>query len=490
MGRHVLPGPLTVDSGVESSFQVTTPLMPHQSAAVEKMLPTRIGALFMEMGTGKSRTAIEIIHRRLPRIKNVLWFCPVSLKQTVRHEILKHTDCTDADIHVFGDKTNERTAPGCLWHIIGIESMSASARVVVTVNKLITEDSLVIVDESSYIKGHNATRTQRLTKLSERARYRLILTGTPISQGVVDLYAQMRFLSPKILGYRSFYSFAANHLEYSDKFPGMIVESHNLEFIAAKIKPYVYQVTKDECLDLPEKLYETRYFSMTGEQRYAYEEAKEEIMQDIENDTFDSVTIFRLFTALQQIVCGFWNQHRQGQPVEHHEFSHRRIDVLMDTVLSVPQTEKIIIWTKYQHDIEELGAALREKFGEDCTAPFHGALSEKKRAEQVERFRNGSRFFLATQSCGGHGLTLNEAHHVIYYNNAFKYSERQQSEDRCHRIGQEQKVVYIDIQCSDSIDDRIANALASKGSVVEQFKAEVDKVRSQKTKLKDMVKAL
>jgi SNF2 family DNA or RNA helicase len=464
--------------------------MVHQSEAVEKMLPTRIGALFMEMGTGKSRTAIEIIHRRLSRIKKVFWFCPVSLKQTIRHEILKHTDCTDADVHVFGDKTNERTAPVCLWYVVGIESMSASARVVVTVNKLITEDSLVIVDESSYIKGHNATRTQRITKLSERARYRLILTGTPISQGVVDLYAQMRFLSPKILGYRSFYSFAANHLEYSEKFPGMIVRSHNLEFIAAKIKPYVYQVTKDECLDLPDKLYETRYFSMTGDQRQAYEQAKEEIIPEIENDTFDSVTIFRLFIALQQIVCGFWNQHRKGRPVDRHEFDHRRTDVLMDTVTSIPENEQIIIWTKYKHDIEEISAALQEKFGGDCVAPFHGALNEKRRSAQVERFRDGSRFFLATQSCGGHGLTLNESHYVIYYNNAFKYSERQQSEDRCHRIGQEHKVVYIDIQCSDSIDDRIAKALASKGSVVEQFKAEVDKVKCQKGKLKDMVKAL
>lgn len=471
-------------------MNLRTDLMSHQSAAVEKMLPTRIGALFMEMGTGKSRTAIEIIHRRYARINNILWFCPVSLKQTIRYEILKHTDSKDEDIHVFGDKTNERTAQKHLWYIIGIESMSASARVVVTVNKLITENSMVIVDESSYIKGHNATRTQRLTKLSERARYRLILTGTPISQGVVDLFAQMRFLSPKILGYRSFYSFAANHLEYSDKFPGMIVRSHNMEYIAAKIKPYVYQVTKDECLDLPDKLYETRYFSMTGAQQYAYEQAKEEILLEIEEDDFDSVTIFRLFTALQQIVCGFWNRHRKGKPVEHLEFNHRRLDVLMDTITSIPQDEKVIIWTKYQHDIMEISAALRGKFGEDSIASFHGALNEKKRTAQVERFRNGARFFLATQSCGGHGLTLNESHYVIYYNNAFKYSERLQSEDRCHRIGQEHKVVYIDIQCSGTIDDRIANALAAKGSVVEEFKREVDKVKDKKDRLKNLVRAL
>jgi len=179
---------------------IRTELMPHQATAVVKVLHSRIGALFMEMGTGKSRTAIELVARRLPRIDRVIWFCPVSLKETVRQEILKHTDCAPADIHVFSDRTNERNVPPALWHIVGIESMSLSDRVTLAVNKLITSRTFVILDESSYIKGHRAKRTMRITELSKRARYRLILTGTPLSQGVVDLFAQMRFLSPKILG--------------------------------------------------------------------------------------------------------------------------------------------------------------------------------------------------------------------------------------------------------------------------------------------------
>lgn len=291
---------------------VRTPLLNHQVDAVTKMLPTRAGALFMEMGTGKTRTAIELVRLRQEKIVNVFWFCPVALKETIRFEILKHTHCTGNDIHVFSDKTNIRTVPEVFWYIIGIESMPSSNRVALTVNNLITESSFVIVDESSYIKGHDSMRTQRITRFSERARYRLILTGTPISQGIVDLYAQMRFLSPKILGYQSFYSFARNHLEYSKKYPGLIVRSHNTEWIAAKIKPYVYQVTKDECLNLPDKLYESRFCSLTREQTEAYEQAKDEILQDIDNDEFQSYTIFRLFTALQQISCGFWNRNWKG----------------------------------------------------------------------------------------------------------------------------------------------------------------------------------
>ena len=241
-------------------MNLKTDLMPHQIPAVEKLLPTRVGALFMEMGTGKTRTAIEIIHRRQARVSKIVWFCPVSLKQTIRHELKKHTDSSDLDIHCFDQKTNQENIPAVFWYIVGIESMSLSARVILTINDLVDINTFVIVDESSYIKGHRSARANWITDLSQKAKYRMILTGTPISQGVVDLFSQFRFLSPKILGYQSFYSFSANHLEYSERFPGMIVQAHNTEWIAAKIKPYVYQITKEECLDLPKKLYETRYF--------------------------------------------------------------------------------------------------------------------------------------------------------------------------------------------------------------------------------------
>lgn len=467
-----------------------TQLFKHQQTAVEKLLPIRVGALFMEMGTGKSRTAIEIVSRRTGKIKNVIWFCPVSLKQTIRNEIAIHTDCADSDIYVFDDKTDEHLVPEAFWYIVGIESMSSSPRVIFTVNELVKTNSMVIVDESSYIKGHKADRTQRITHICERASYRLILTGTPISQGVVDLYAQMRFLSPDILGYKSFYSFARNHLEYSDRYPGMIVRSHNIGYIAAKIKPYVYQVTKKECITLPDKLYDSRYLYMTYEQEDAYAQAKEELLYSVLEEEFNSITIFRLFTALQQIVCGFWNHKRKDKTVEHLEFKHNRINILLDTVRSIPDGEKIIIWSKFHHDITQISKALIDEFGSGSVSFFHGKLNETERGKELDKFRKNARFFLSTYSCGGHGLTLNESHYVIFYNNVFKYSDRLQAEDRCHRIGQDKKVTYIDIRCSNSIDSRIANALDRKENIVESFKKQIEKVKNDRTKIKDIVKSL
>lgn len=467
-------------------FATTTELMAHQREAVKKLLPSRVGGLFMDMGTGKTRTAIELAKCRAHKIDKVVWFAPVSLKLTVAQEIRKHTNCTD--IYVFDDKTSQRNLPEARWYVVGIESMSSSNRVVAAVNNLITENTMVVLDESSYIKGHRAKRTERLTFICSRARYRLILTGTPLSQGVVDLYAQMRFLSPKILGYDSFYSFAANHLEYSDRFPGLIVAAHNTEWLAAKINPYVYQVRKQDCVDLPPKFYSRRWFWMTPEQQEWYEYLKNKFLMDLDPDDWDSYKLFQLFSALQQVVCGFYREHSwQGGIL--HEFEHDRLEVLQETVSEVAADEQAIIWAKYIYDVEKIAETLQKL--EKTYVVYTGEQSEKERDQAVVRFQAGdAQFFVATPSSGGHGLTLNEASTVIFYNNSFKYSERIQAEDRCHRIGQDKKVHYIDIVCADTIDERIMSAINSKEDTLHSFQREIDAIQGDKEKIKEFIRRL
>lgn len=457
------------------SFATTTDLMPHQVDAVNKVLPSRIGGLFMDKGTGKSRTAIELVKIRAKKIDQAIWFCPVSLKLTVYGEILKHTTCTREDVHVFDDKTSAERMPDVPWYVVGIESMSSSARVVLAVQKLIDDRTMVILDESTYIKGYHSIRTQRITLFAQNARYRLAMTGTPLTQGVVDLFAQMRFLSPKILGYSSFYSFAANHLEYSEKFPGMIVRAHNTEYLAAKVKPYVYQVTKEDSLKLPQKRYDTEYFYLTDEQRYDYEWLKDQLLMEIDWENFKSYTIFRLFSYLQQIASGFCNYFDRPRFYKHH-----RINTLMESVERVSASEKIIIWAKYRNDIDAISTALKEAYGDTTVSLYYGDLTEKQRNAELEKYRSSARFFVATQSTGGHGLTLNEGNTVYFYNNSFKFSERDQAEDRCHRIGQERSPIYTDIHCSSTIDDRIWRSITSKESVVTSFRREIEKVKDDR----------
>lgn len=443
------------------SLTTKTTLLPHQAPAVEKALPLRVGALFMDMGTGKTRCAIELVARRQQRISKVIWFCPVSLKSTIAAEIAKHTD--GETIYVFDDVTSEGNVPPAYWYIVGIESISSSDRIVMAANSLIDADSFVIVDESSYIKGASSVRTMRITELSRRARYRLLLTGTPLSQGIEDLYAQMRFLDPAILGYGSFYSFARAHLEYSDKYPGMIVRATGMDSIAQKVAPYVYQVTKEECLSLPEKLYDRVYFDMTQGQAEAYQRAKDEILPSDPLEDLDSYTIFQLFTALQQVASGFRNVDGNLETYEH-----KRLALLMSLIGGIPESEKVIIWCKFLYSLRQIADALP-----GC-AQYCGDLSEQKRQAEIERFRgDGCRFLVATQATGGHGLTLNEATHHVFYENEFKYSHRIQAEDRSHRIGQTRPVTYIDLVSNTGIDRRIQAALEKKQNVVRAFRQDV-----------------
>jgi len=484
------------------SFATRTELLAHQGEAVEKLLPSRVGGLLMDMGTGKSRTLLQLAAIRQEKFDRLFWFAPVSLKETVRAEILKHTTLEYGDICVFGQRTSERRAPvDCRVYVIGIETMSASDRVVLAYNALCTERSFVAVDESSYIKGHRSRRSLRLIHMSARSRYRAILNGTPFTQGAVDLYAQMAFLSPKILGYRSFWSFAANHLEYEERKDeygrkrrtGRIVRSHNTDYLAARIAPYTYQVRKDECLTLPEKLHETRYCSMTSEQRRLYDQAKDELLHDREYDDWSPIAIFHLFTVLQTIVCGFWNRKdiATGE-VETIDIDHHRLHLLLDTVAEIPAGEPVVIWAKYRHAVRSICNELSGIYGAEAVAPFYGDDNERERNAQLLRWRAGARFLVATQSTGSHGLTLNEAAYAIFYADGFKYSERIQAEDRNHRIGQQRRPVYITLRCLKSIDERIASALEAKDNALSEFQARVDEYKrlGLRQSVADLVKSL
>lgn len=461
-------------------WRCTSELLPYQQEAVAKLLPSKVGALFMDMGTGKTRTAIEFVRLRQHKIDKVVWWCPVSLKETIRAQILEHTTCPPESVYVFDDKTNERTVPrDAFWYIVGIESMSDSARVILTVNQLVTERTFCIVDESTYIKGHRAWRTQRITVIGQRSRYRMILTGTPMTQGVQDLYAQMRFLSPKILGYNSFYSFARNHLEYSDKYPGLIVRAHNTGYLAAKIRPYVYQITKDEAnLSLPDKLFERYTTYTTAEQDEAYQAAKRELLEDVSIDEWDSIYIFRLFTTLQGIVAGFWRR-TDGSVVE---LPHNRINLLMSVVEQIPPGEKVVIWSGYHFALRQIVEALGREYGEDAVVPYHGDIPPGERERNLQRWRREARFLVATQGVGGHGLDMTAASYMVFYTNGFKYSERLQAEDRIHRIGQTRRCVYIDLDSGTGIEERIFEALRRKGNALATFRDEVEKVKRSGTR--------
>jgi SNF2 family DNA or RNA helicase len=472
------------------AWTTRTDLLPHQTDGVEKLSRSRVFALFMEMGTGKSRTIIELAHRKQAKISRIIWFCPVNIKPTIRHEILKHTHCTEADLYIASDKTRETKLPlDRIWYVFGIESMSSSARIIHAVARLIDENTMVIVDESTLIKGHEALRTMRITKLSERCRYRAILSGTPITQGYVDLFSQMRFLSPQILGYKSFAAFASEHIIYDKTFPDRITGYQDGKWISETVAPYVYQVTKADCLNLPDKLYDNYYFDLTDQQRGAYNAAKEDFLTAASRDDVWQLRreIYRLFTRLQTICCGY---DGINNPVS---LGRNRLNLCQSILEELTDTH-VVVFARYHRNLDEIAADLAAA-GRSCS-PYDGRVTEIQRERNLDTWRRNGGYLLATPSTAGMGIDMTVASTMLFFANSFKFSERIQAEDRIHRIGQTKPVTYLSIYANAPVEERIANAIAAKRNALSMLRQEIRTLQAsgeQKdfhSKLRDFVSAL
>lgn len=436
-------------------MKLTTDLFPWQRAGVDKLIGIRVGALYMEMGTGKTRTALEMIWRRLAagRLDHVLWLCPCSVRENLREDIRKHSEGAFAKIAIYG-----------------IESLSSSISLYDKLLKYVSAGTtMLIVDESNLIKNPKAIRTRRITKLAQACRYRLILNGTPISRNEADLFAQWYLLDWRILGYRSFWSFAANHLEYDPEIPGKIRRTLNTDYLIEKIAPYSYQVKRDECFDLPDKLYTQVDTCMTAEQEEHYDEITDIMIMQLDERIPE--TIYRMFAAAQAIISGLWVEDRNGhfvtRPMFDDPMDNPRIRDLLDYIETLGN-EQAIIFCKYTHEIEAILSVLPD------AVPFYGKLNQKQRQKNLDAFRNGARFLIANKTCAGYGLNLQFCHHVIYFSNDWDWATRAQSEDRVYRLGQESKVTVCDICAAHSLDAKIMRCLTRKENLSDAIKRELD----------------
>jgi SNF2 family DNA or RNA helicase len=442
-----------------------TSLMPYQTAAVEKLIGIRVGALYMEMGTGKTRTALEMIARRLAagKIDRVLWLCPCSIRRNIAVDIAKHADGINID----------------RFQIYGIESLSGSARLYAQLLAYVQAGAcMLVVDESNLVKNSSAIRSQRVTAIAQKCPYRIILNGTPISKNEADLYGQWYLLDWRILGYQSFWSFAANHLEYDEKYKGRVRRVLHVDYLTDKIAPYSYMVKKSDCLTLPEKNYRRAYFELTRKQEEEYERVKEMFLISLLSDEerIGSAAIYRTFTALQEVTSGRRILTPPDASIKHEPFfrnprNNPRIDALLGVIFRM--SGQIVIWCKFAHEISDVAAVLTEDYGADNVTEFHGALSQSVRNANLEKFQAGARFFVANKACAGYGLNLQFCSQAIYYNNDWDWATRAQSEDRLHRIGQEADVDILDICADSKIDERILACLNRKESLADWFRREL-----------------
>lgn len=391
--------------------------MNNQEKAFEKLSKLKVGAIFSETGTGKTKVALDLMASKAHKVDYLLWICPFSIK----HEI---------------ESEKEKWHPEIVFDVVGVESLGQSDRIYLqTMKKMENKKCFIVVDESLKIKNIKAKRTRRVLKLGQMAEYRLILNGTPLSRNVLDLYTQMNFLSPKILD-MSYLEYKNNYCEYyvRGRLKGLVKAQYNIEHLVSKIEPYIV----DSDLDIePKKEYHDYHYFL--ENHEAYEKTKEKYL-DLYDEMMD-FDFYAMITELQKIYC--------RDKKEDLEWLIEKIK------------EPVIVFVRFLESIPD--GALR----------IDGSVKDRKGV--IEQFREHGGVLYITYGCGSYGLNLQFCHNIIFAEHCFDYAQRIQAEARIYRMGQTEDVHYYNLWCDTGLEQMIQASLDKKEGLLGEVKAEISR---------------
>lgn len=496
-------------------------------------------ALLMEQGTGKSKVAIDTSAWlwNTGRVSGLFIVAPNGVHRNwVVNEIPKHMpEYIAYDMAAWSANPNSegRKALGSLARMdrpalkilaMNVEALSTAKGLEMAKTFLRTFRSIMVVDESTTIKNHKAKRTEAVLTLGKLAAYRRVLTGTPVTQSPMDIFTQFAFLDDQIFaGTSSYYAFKARYCHILED-PGSLVglrphEARQVQMLRkirstpqgrrvqleAKdergrpmyqrldeltriIAPYSFRTTKDECLDLPPKLFRTRYVELSDNQRQLYDSLRKDLTTEFRGQTMSTPLALTKILRLQQIVGGFFCPDPEVYLDEDGELvsasgrrpvpqaidkNNPRILAFLDELQNAPG--KVIGWARFRAEIEALVEAINREFGEGYAAALYGGSGSRvadDRQEIIRRYENETfpLFVIANPQAKGvsRGQTMVRGDTVGYYSNSFSLEDRLQSEDRAHRHGQVNKVTYTDYVAPDTIDDLlIMPALRSKKDVAD-----------------------
>ena len=450
----------------------------HQAAYLQRFWQYPTSALFAEMGTGKSFMLINnaaMLYDK-GKINAMLIVAPKGVyRNWYRSEIPKHmpehisykmacwnptprkAEKMEMDV-MFNAVDDMRIL------IMNIEAFSTEKGQQFAKVFLRVTDAFMAIDESTTIKTPTAKRTKAIVKIGKDARYRRIATGSPVTKSPLDLYSQCDFLGEDCLNYSSYYAFQARYAVLVERKMAthtfkQVVGYRHLDELKDKLDRFAFRVTKDECLDLPDKIYLRRDVELTAEQKKAYDQMKLMALSVLDQGLVSTNNALTQLMRLHQIVCGYVKLD-DGQELD---LPNNRLSELMD--LLAESDGKVIIWANYRKNIQDIKLAIQKEYGMTSVATYYGDTAAEDRQDIVDKFsdpKSELRFFVGNPTTGGYGLTLVSSHTVVYFSNSFDLEKRLQSEDRAHRIGQTEKVTYIDLIATNTVDEHIVKALRNK----------------------------
>jgi len=455
--------------------------------ALEKSWNHETYAYFMEMGTGKTKVLIDNMSMLYDKgkINGALIVAPKGVVGTwYNNELPSHLPNHIENVTILWQSNITKKQKEKLeslfeieesLHILvmNVEAFSTEKGKAFATKFMNCHETLMAIDESTTIKTPTAKRTKNILNLSKQAKYRRIMTGSPVTKNPLDLYSQCEFLSPWLLDFTSYYAFRNRYAEMKTlHMHGRQIQVvngfKNLPELSDKLKPFSYRVLKEDCLDLPDKIFIKRHITLSPDQKKLYEQMKKEAIAILEGKKSTTVNTLTQLMRLQQITCG----HFTADDGTTKSIANNRITELMDVL---EETEgKAIIWAHYQYDITNIIEAVSKKYGKESIVDYYGLTSQEKRQPNIKRFQDDPRcrFLVGTPSTGGYGITLTAANTVIYYSNGYDLEKRLQSEDRAHRIGQKKSVTYVDLICEETVDEKIVKALRKKINIASEVLGE------------------
>jgi len=457
----------------KDDFLFKTEPFEHQRKTFYLSRDQKVFALLMEQGTGKTKVVIDNSAYLYSKgeISALVVIAPNGVHRNWIREVDTHLpDWCEHQITYYRSGMNKkeieafesvRSSKDCLKiFTFNVEAFTSPKAVHWMEKILLSNDVMLVVDESTRIKTPGAKRTKLITKFGKQVKYKRILTGTPITKNAADVYAQFKFLDTQILGYDSFYSFRNQYCVMGGFEQRQIIAYKNLDELSRNVEGHSFRVLKKDCLDLPPKIYQRHFVEMSERQKKMYNTMKKGFIAELEGNVIEAPEAITRLLRLQQILCGWFpTENERVQPIDE---KNPRIEALKDVLEGIES--KVIIWARFRADIRAI-----ERLLGDLAVSYHGGVDSDARELAIDRFQKDPaiRYFIGTPQAGGTGLTLTAAEYAIYYSNSFDLEQRLQSEDRCHRIGTKNNVTYIDIECQKSIDSKIIKALRDKKNIAD-----------------------
>lgn len=457
----------------------------HQVKCMDKWYGQPAFACFMDRGTGKTKTTIDIASalRMEDKIDCMIVACKLSGRRNWEEEWAMHSPI-GASFH-FPDTSKKKEFKRWMTEphdmkvmVIGLESLSAGSMAGMMREFAMAHTKVMMaIDESHMIANPKARRALECVTMRNLTAYRTTLTGTPISTGPMNLYMQFEFLDPDIIGTGDYYSFRNRYAvmggyRNAQGRPMQIVGYQNIEELTATVAPFVFECRKSEVLDLPPKVFKKSYVELTKEQRTLYDKIKKEQTYEWAGKEVTCENVLGVALRLHQVAGGYITTYTEEEgpngkikrvPTVHEIVPWDKNPKVLDMLDYAADEKPMIIWCAYRAEIAACVAALKEKFPHLVTREIHGGVSEADRNRAKDEFQSGKcTYLVGNTATGGASLTLTACEIMYYFNNTEKMVDREQSEDRAHRDGLTHSVLYIDSIAERTVDVTIMKSLGLK----------------------------